>query len=77
MKASENIMKAHEAARRIPDPHTSPTAALKVLIDHYEILENTKRFISLSTDKNAASEIMTGENLKKDAQPASPESKNV
>ena len=63
--ASENIMKAHEAASRIPDPITSPRAALKVLWDHYEILENTERFISLNTDKNATSEIMTGNNLKK------------
>ena len=64
MKASENIMKAHITASIIPDPYTSSTAALKVLRDHYEILEHTERFISLSTDKNAASEFMTGENLK-------------
>ena len=54
-------MKAHEAASRIPDPHTSPRATcLTVLWDHYEILKNTERFFSLSTYKNAASEIMTG-----------------
>ena len=56
MKASENIMKEHITASIIPDPYTSSTAALKVLRDHYEILEHTERFISLSTDKNAASE---------------------
>ena len=65
MKASEKIMKAHITVSIIPDPYTSSTAALKVLRDHYEILEHTERFISLSTDKNAASELMTGENLKK------------
>ena len=61
MKASETIMKAHENANVIPDPYTSSTAALKVLRDHYEILEHTERFISLSTDKNAASKFMIGE----------------
>ena len=58
-------MKAHENANVIPDPYTSSTAALKVLRDHYEILEHTEQFISLSTDKNAANELTTGENLKK------------
>ena len=43
IKASENIMKAHEAVSIIHDPHTSPTAALKVLRDRYEILEHTER----------------------------------
>ena len=65
MKASENIMKAHMTASLIPDPYTSPTAALKVLRDHYEILQHTERFISLITDKNAASELMTVNNLRK------------
>ena len=65
MQASENIMKAHQNANIIPVPYTSSTAALKVLRDHYEILEHTERFISLSTDKNAANEITTVENLKK------------
>ena len=46
MKASENIMKAHITASLIPDPYTSLTAALKVLRDHYEILEHTERFIA-------------------------------
>ena len=61
MKASENIMKVHMTASLIPDPYTSPTAALKVLRDHYEILEHTERFMKLCTDKNATSELMTGE----------------
>ena len=65
MKASENIMKAHITASLISDPYTSPTAALKVLRDHYEILEHTERFIKLSTDLNAASELKTGDNLRK------------
>ena len=64
MKASENIMKAHKAASIIPDPYTSSTAALKVLQDHYEILEHTERFISLSPKKDAAEELMTGPNIK-------------
>ena len=65
MKASENIMKAHETANIIPDPYTSSTAALKVLRDHYLILTHTERFIRLTTDKNAASELLTRENLRK------------
>ena len=36
-------MKAHEAVSIIHDPHTSPTAALKVLKDRYEIIEHTER----------------------------------
>ena len=57
-------MKAHEAANKIPDPHTSPSATCwKVLWEHCEILRNMERFLSLSTDKNAASEIVTGRNL--------------
>ena len=37
---SENIMNAHMAASLIPDPYTSPVAALKVLRGHYEVLEH-------------------------------------
>ena len=43
--ATEAIMKAHEAASIIPDPHGSPTAALKVLRAHAEVLENSNRFL--------------------------------
>ena len=64
MKTSINIMKAHEAANKIPDPHTSDKyICWKVLWEHCEIIRNTEQFLSLSTDKNGASEIMTGRNL--------------
>ena len=63
-KTIEVIMKAHEAANKIPDPHTSPSATCwKVLWEHCEILRNMERFLSLSTDKNPASENITGRNL--------------
>ena len=42
MKASENIMNAHMAAGLIPEPFTSPVAALKVLRGHYEVLEHAE-----------------------------------
>ena len=60
LKTSINIMKAHEAANKIPDPHTSPSATCwKVLWKHCEILRNTERSLSLSTNKKPAIEIMT------------------
>ena len=65
MKVSENIMNAHVKAGAIPDPHSYPEAALKVLRGHYEVMEHAARFIELSNDENAASEIMTGGNLTK------------
>ena len=65
MKVSENIMNAHVKAGAIPDPHSYPEAALKVLRGHYEVMEHAARFIELIKDENAASEIMTGGNLTK------------
>ena len=65
MKVSENIMSAHLQAGVIPEPFQFPAAALKVLRGHYEVLEHAARFIELSNDTNAASEIMTGGNLTK------------
>ena len=65
MKVSENIMNAHTAAGEIPEPFQNPVAALGVLRGHYEVLEHAERFIKLSKDSNAASEIMTGGNLMK------------
>ena len=58
-------MIAHESANTIPDPHTSSTAALKVLRNHYEIFEHTERFLSLTSEENAAQELMTGSNIRK------------
>ena len=49
----------------IPEPFQFPAASLKVLRGHYEVLEHAARFIELSNDTNAASEIMTGGNLTK------------
>ena len=63
MKVSENIMNAHLKAGAIPDLHLYPEAALKILRGHYEVMEHAARFIELSNDENAASEIMTGGNL--------------
>ena len=63
MKVSENIMNAHVKAGMIQDPHFYPEAALKVLRGHFEVMEHAARFIELSEDDNAASEIMTGGNL--------------
>ena len=41
--AIENIMTAHaSSANTIPDPHTSSTAALKVLRNHYDVFEHTE-----------------------------------
>ena len=65
MKVSENIMSAHQKAGPIPDSHFHPEAALKVLRGHFEVMEHAARFIELSEDDNAASEIMTGGNLTK------------
>ena len=65
LEAGENIMEAHEAASLIPDPYEYPEAALKVLRAHYKILQHTERFISMSTNMNVASEILTGANLKR------------
>ena len=60
MKVSENIMTAHVKAGAIPDPHSYPEAALKVLRGHYKVMEHAARSIELSNDENATSEIMTG-----------------
>ena len=38
---------------------------MKVLRGHFEVMEHAARFIKLSEDENAASEIMTGGNLTK------------
>ena len=65
MRVSENIMNTHIGAGEIPEPFQFPVAALKVLRGHYEVLEHAERFIKLSNDSNAASEIMTGGNLTK------------
>ena len=65
MKVSENIMNAHTQAGEIPEPFQFPAAALKVLRGHYEVLQHAARFIELSNDTNAPSEIMTGGNLTK------------
>ena len=44
MKTSINIMKAHEAANKIPDPHTSRgDACWRVLCEHCKIIKNTPR----------------------------------
>ena len=56
-------MNAHTKAGEIPEPFQFPAAALKVLRGHYEVLKHAARFIELSNDTNAASEIMTGGNL--------------
>ena len=45
MKVSENILNAHVKAGAIPDPHSYPEAALKVLRGHYEVMEHAARFI--------------------------------
>ena len=58
-----NIMETHLKVGKIPDPSSHPEAALKALRDNHECMEHTSRFINLSTDKNAESEIMTGSNL--------------
>ena len=65
VKVSENIMNAHMTAGEIPEPFQFLVAALRVLRGHYEVLEHAERFIKLSNDSNAASEIMTGGNLMK------------
>ena len=65
MKVSENIMNAHLRAGTVTDPHFYPEAALKVLRGHFQVMEDAARFIELSNDENAASEIMTGGNLTK------------
>ena len=49
----------------IPEPFSYPEAALKILRGHYEVMEHAARFIELSNDQNAASEIMTEGNLTK------------
>ena len=63
MIVSKNIMSAHLKAGSIPDSSLHPEAALKVLRGHFEVMEQAARFIELSEDDNAASEIMTGGNL--------------
>ena len=63
MIVSKNIMSAHQKAGSIPDSHLHPEAALKVLRGHFEVMEHAARFIELSEDDNADSEIMTGGNL--------------
>ena len=65
MKVSENIMNAHLRSGTVPNPHFYPEAALKALRGHFEVMEHAARFIKLSNDENAASEIMTGGNLTK------------
>ena len=60
MIVSKNIMSAHLKAGSIPDSSLHPEAALKVLRGHFEVVEHAARFIELSDDDNAASEIMTG-----------------
>ena len=65
MKISENIMSAHIKAGVITEPFQFPAAALKFQKGHYEVLGHAAKFIELSNDTNAASEIMTGANLTK------------
>ena len=65
MKVTENIINAHLRAGTVPDPQFYPEAALKVLRGHFEVMKHAARFIELSNDENAASEIMTGGNLTK------------
>ena len=62
IEVSKNIMAAHLKAGSIPDPSLHPESALKVLRGHFECMEHAARFIELSDDENADSEIMTGGN---------------
>ena len=63
--ASKAIMKAHETASVIPDPHGSPTASLKVLRAHAEVFENSDRFLQLTPESNAIATLTTGANVEK------------
>ena len=59
-------MRAHLAAGEIPDPYTtSYEICEKILEEHCDIIKNTKLFLSLSTDEDAAGNIFRGSNLTK------------
>ena len=49
----------------IADLYDYPKTALNVLRAHHKILQHTDSFISMSTDTNVASEILTATNLKR------------
>ena len=49
--ATKAIVRAHELAGPIPDPHNFPPATLKVLRNHAEIFDHSDRFLLLTPEK--------------------------
>ena len=61
--ATKAIMQAHERTGTIPDPHERTQGLLKVLQLHAEIIEHSDRYLSLTPEKTAASNLMNGANV--------------
>ena len=61
--ATKAIMQAHERSGPIPDPHFKPLGSLKVLQIHAEIREHSDRYLSLTPEETAASNLMSGANV--------------
>ena len=55
--ATKAIMQAHERSGPIPDPHVKPPGSLKVLQIHAEILEHSDRYLLLTPEETAASNL--------------------
>ena len=56
-------MRAHELSGPIPDPHHKPLGSLKVLQIHAEVLEHSDRYLLLTSEETAASNLMSGTNV--------------
>ena len=65
LAVSKLIMQAHERVGEIPDPHTRSgiQGTLRVLQLHSEILEHANRFLELTKEATAASNLVSGANI--------------
>ena len=65
LAVSKLIMLAHEKAGEIPDPHTKSgiQGTLRVLQLHSEILEHADRFLKLTKEATAVSNLVSGANI--------------
>ena len=63
--ATKAIMQAHERIGTIPDPHERAglQGTLKVLQLHAEVIDNSDRYLALTPEKTAASNLMNGANV--------------
>jgi len=63
--ATKAIMQAHELSGPIPDPHHKPLGSLKVLQIHAEVQKHSDRYLMLTPEETAASNLMSGENVER------------